>query len=59
MIDLPWKGLCCGPVPISERKLRTIKKHIEKMLAKKRHLLKNKQRFFGTCGFFDEVNVAR
>lgn len=59
MGDLPCKGckgLCCGPVPISERELRHIKKHIKKMPAKRRDSLKNQQRFLGTCIFFDEAN---
>jgi uncharacterized protein len=59
MGDLPCKGckgLCCGPVPISERELRQIKKDINKMPAKRRHSLKNQQRFLGTCIFFDEAN---
>jgi uncharacterized protein len=48
--------MCCGPVPITEDELKRIKKKVKTMPAKKRLELKNQQRFFGTCIFYDETN---
>jgi uncharacterized protein len=50
------KGMCCGPVPITEDELKRIKKKVKTMPVKKRLELKDQQRFFGTCIFYDEAN---
>ncbi|KQL18360.1 YkgJ family cysteine cluster protein [Cytobacillus solani] len=50
------KGMCCGPVPITENERMKIQKAIRKMPVKKRMELKNQQRYIGTCIFFDEKN---
>lgn len=50
------KGMCCGPVPITENELKKIKKKIKAMPTKKRLDLKQQQRYFGTCIFYDEIN---
>ncbi|HAM81983.1 YkgJ family cysteine cluster protein [Ornithinibacillus bavariensis] len=50
------KGMCCGPVPITEAELKRIKKKVKAMPLKKRLELEKQQRFFGTCIFYDEVN---
>ncbi len=47
------KGLCCGPVPITEKELKNIKKKLKSMPTKMRLELKNQQRFVGTCIFYD------
>ncbi|MFY4777289.1 YkgJ family cysteine cluster protein [Metabacillus sp. RGM 3146] len=47
------KGLCCGPVPVTEKELSKLKKKIKSMPAKKRLELKNQQRYHGTCIFYD------
>ncbi|KPN96485.1 YkgJ family cysteine cluster protein [Lysinibacillus sp. ZYM-1] len=47
------KGLCCGPVPITENELKNIKKRLKSMPTKLRIELKNQQRFVGTCIFYD------
>lgn len=49
------KGMCCGPVPITEHELKKIKNKVKAMPAKKRVELKNQPRFFGTCIFYDEL----
>jgi uncharacterized protein len=59
MNDLPCKGcrgLCCGPVPITKQELKAIKKAIQRMPYQKRLELKNQQRYFGTCIFYDLDN---
>jgi len=59
MQTLPCKGcrgMCCGPVPITEDEFKKIKKKIKNMPGKLRHELKNQQRFFGTCIFYDDKN---
>lgn len=48
------KGMCCGPVPITQQERVKIKKAIRKMPAKQRLELRNQERFPGTCIFFDE-----
>ncbi|PHF04075.1 zinc/iron-chelating domain-containing protein [Bacillus pseudomycoides] len=50
------KGICCGPVPITKDELKKIKKKIKAMPRKTRLDLKNQQRYFGTCIFYDEIN---
>ncbi|PEY32591.1 zinc/iron-chelating domain-containing protein [Bacillus cereus] len=50
------KGMCCGPVPITEEEFKKIKKKIKSMPTKKRLDLKSQQRYFGTCIFYDEIN---
>ncbi|MET3288843.1 YkgJ family cysteine cluster protein [Brevibacillus fluminis] len=50
------RGLCCGPVPVTETELKKIKKSIKAMPQKKRMELANQQRFFGTCLFYDVNN---
>lgn len=47
------KGLCCGPVPVTEKELKIIHKKIKSMPRKMREELENQQRFYGTCMFFD------
>ncbi|KQL48913.1 Fe-S oxidoreductase [Brevibacillus choshinensis] len=47
------KGLCCGPVPITEKELTKIQKKIKSMPRKIREELENQPRFFGTCIFYD------
>lgn len=59
MEELPCKGcrgMCCGPVPITEQELKKIKKKIKAMPKKISLDLKNQQRFYGTCIFYDEIN---
>jgi Fe-S-cluster containining protein len=46
-------GLCCGPVPITEQELKKIKKKVASMPARQRAELRDQERFFGTCMFFD------
>lgn len=56
MESLPCQGckaLCCGPVPVTEKELKNIKKSIKAMPLNKRLALKNQQRGFGTCIFYD------
>jgi Fe-S-cluster containining protein len=50
------KGLCCGPVPVTEQEHKNIKKKIKSMPLKSRLELENQIRFFGTCIFYDQVN---
>lgn len=47
------KGLCCGPVPITENELKKIKKKIKTMPSKLRSELKQQNRYYGTCIFYD------
>jgi Fe-S-cluster containining protein len=47
------RGLCCGPVPITEQELRKIKKKVKSMPAKIRSSLRNQPRHYGTCMFYD------
>ncbi|WP_301168917.1 YkgJ family cysteine cluster protein [Brevibacillus nitrificans] len=47
------KGLCCGPVPITEYDLKKIQKKLKSMPRKIRESLENQQRLFGTCIFYD------
>ena len=57
MENLPCKGcrgMCCGPVPVTESELRNIKKAVKTMPQKKRLQLENQMRFFGTCIFYDQ-----
>ncbi|BBH20393.1 hypothetical protein Back11_17380 [Paenibacillus baekrokdamisoli] len=48
------KGMCCGPVPVSEQELKRIKKKLKEMPLKIRLELENQQRFYGTCIFYDQ-----
>lgn len=50
------KGLCCGPVPVTEQEVKNIKKKIKSMPLKNRLALENQQRYFGTCIFYDLDN---
>jgi uncharacterized protein len=50
------KGLCCGPVPVTEQELKNIKKKIKSMPLKSRLELENQDRYLGTCIFYDQVN---
>ncbi|WP_306432021.1 hypothetical protein [Lysinibacillus fusiformis] len=45
------KGLCCGPVPITEKELKVIKRRLQSMLVKMRTELRHQQKFEGTCIF--------
>jgi uncharacterized protein len=47
------KGLCCGPVPVSENEVKKIKKKIKLMPTKLRLELENQKRYYGTCIFYD------
>lgn len=47
------RGLCCGPVPVTEIELKTIRKKVKAMPVKVRSELENQQRHFGTCLFYD------
>lgn len=47
------KGLCCGPVPVSESEFKVIKKKIKSMPTKLRLELENQKRYYGTCIFYD------
>lgn len=47
------KGLCCGPVQITETELKKIKKKVKTMPKKMRDALENQTRFHGTCIFYD------
>ncbi|SFS42255.1 hypothetical protein SAMN05444972_10258 [Marininema halotolerans] len=58
-MELPCKGCrgaCCGPVPITGPEVKKIKKKIKSMPVKMRNELKNQQRFYGTCIFYDQDN---
>ena len=59
MDTLPCKGcrgLCCGPVPVTEKELTKIKRKIKSMPKKLRSNLENQTRLFGTCIFYDLDN---
>jgi Fe-S-cluster containining protein len=59
MESLPCKGcrgLCCGPVPVTEKELKDIKKKVKSMPQKYRMTLESQPRFAGTCIFFDQDN---
>ncbi|MRB43359.1 YkgJ family cysteine cluster protein, partial [Bacillus thuringiensis] len=47
------KGLCCGPVSVTEDELKKIKKRIKAMPIKIREKLRNQKRYTGTCIFYD------
>jgi uncharacterized protein len=47
------KGLCCGPVPVTEQELKKIKKKVKSMPQKERLKLENQNRYYGTCIFYD------
>jgi Fe-S-cluster containining protein len=47
------KGLCCGPVPVTEIELKKIKKKIKSMPSKMKSDLENQTRYYGTCIFYD------
>ncbi|WNB90923.1 YkgJ family cysteine cluster protein [Bacillus sp. NEB1478] len=47
------KGLCCGPVPVTENELKKIKKKIKTLPSKTRSELENQNRYYGTCIFYD------
>lgn len=47
------KGLCCGPVPVTESEFKKIKKKIKSMPTKIRSELMNQKRYYGTCIFYD------
>ncbi|WAH37909.1 YkgJ family cysteine cluster protein [Alicyclobacillus dauci] len=47
------KGLCCGPVPVTEKELKKIKKKVRSMPPRIRSNLQNQPRHFGTCIFYD------
>ncbi|HWO77394.1 MAG TPA: YkgJ family cysteine cluster protein [Bacillus sp. (in: firmicutes)] len=53
---LGCKGLCCGPVPVTENELKRIKKKIKTMPSKIRSELESQNRYFGTCIFYDINN---
>ncbi|WP_342664037.1 hypothetical protein [Peribacillus kribbensis] len=48
------RGLCCGPVAITESELKKIKKKVKNMPQKSRHSLEAQRRFPGTCIFYDQ-----
>ncbi|HZG16389.1 MAG TPA: YkgJ family cysteine cluster protein [Candidatus Bathyarchaeia archaeon] len=47
------KGLCCGPVPVTEKEVKRIQKRIKSMPRKLREELENQPRYTGTCIFYD------
>ncbi|EJL44047.1 MULTISPECIES: YkgJ family cysteine cluster protein [Brevibacillus] len=47
------KGLCCGPVPITEKERKHIHKKLKAMPKKLRENLEQQPRFSGTCIFYD------
>ncbi len=47
------RGLCCGPVAITEAELKKIKKKVKTMPRKLRSELENQKRYYGTCIFYD------
>ncbi|WP_329959289.1 YkgJ family cysteine cluster protein [Paenibacillus athensensis] len=50
------KGMCCGPVPVTEQELKAIRKKVRAMPGKSRQELENQTRFYGTCIFYDQTN---
>jgi uncharacterized protein len=49
------RGLCCGPVAVTEPELKKIKKSVKTMPQKLRAALRSQERAFGTCIFYDAV----
>lgn len=49
-------GLCCGPVPITEKELKTIKKKIRSIPVNQKKELQKQMCFHGTCIFYDFDN---
>lgn len=47
------KGLCCGPVPITEKEFNKIHKKIKSIPRKIREALENQPRYLDTCIFYD------
>lgn len=47
------KGMCCGPVPITEKELKIIKMKVKSMTSKEQKRLEAQLRFYGTCIFYD------
>jgi len=47
------KGLCCGPVPITEQDLKRIRIKLKSMPGKTRMALESQPRHYGTCIFYD------
>ncbi|MFD2444777.1 YkgJ family cysteine cluster protein [Bacillus sp. CGMCC 1.16607] len=47
------KGLCCGPVPITAKEFKDIKKKVKSMPTRFRSKLQNQKRYYGTCIFYD------
>ncbi|WP_400163072.1 YkgJ family cysteine cluster protein [Brevibacillus sp. TJ4] len=50
------KGLCCGPVPITEKEFKQIRKKVKAMPRNMRAALQKQHRLFGTCIFYDQDN---
>jgi hypothetical protein len=50
------RGLCCGPVPVTEQELKGLKKKIKAMPSHHRKALESQHRYFGTCIFYDLDN---
>ncbi|MFD2614345.1 YkgJ family cysteine cluster protein [Paenibacillus gansuensis] len=50
------RGLCCGPVPVTEQEITAIRKKVKTMPAKQKQELQSQLRFPGTCIFFDQTN---
>ncbi|WP_127581932.1 YkgJ family cysteine cluster protein [Paenibacillus koleovorans] len=48
------RGLCCGPVPVTNKELRAIRKLLGAMPRRRRIALEQQERFFGTCMFYDQ-----
>lgn len=47
------KGMCCGPVSVSQKELENIRKKVKSMPKKLRDNLRKQERFYGTCIFYD------
>ncbi|MFE1628630.1 YkgJ family cysteine cluster protein [Brevibacillus reuszeri] len=47
------RGLCCGPVPITEKEYKNIQKKVKAMPRKLRNELEKQPRLYGTCMFYD------
>ncbi|WP_312117620.1 YkgJ family cysteine cluster protein [Brevibacillus reuszeri] len=47
------RGLCCGPVPITEKEYKKIQKKVKSMPRKIRDGLEKQPRLYGTCMFYD------
>lgn len=47
------KGFCCGPVPITKQEFLDIKKAIKQKPKQYWSDIKDQQRYFGTCIFYD------